>query len=250
MKTKQRTGWLIGFGVVLLALSLLLLGIHYVLFEDIHWLEKYVVFELAFLPIEVIVVTLILDRLLEARERKERLEKMNMVIGLFYSEVGVSLLRRIAERDQEITKIRAELSRAGSLSPADYEKLKATLTQLPYRPVLRPEDFAALKEQLKAHRGFLVRLLENPILLEHEEFTNALRAVFHLTEELDYRQEFLALPDTDIAHLTVDTKRAYSLLVLEWLSYLGYLKEHYPYLFSLAMRTNPFDPEASPVVRG
>jgi hypothetical protein len=40
------------------------------------------------------------------------------------------------------------------------------------------------------------------------------------------------------------------LLVLEWVSYMRYLKEHYPYLFSLAMRTNPFDAEASPVVRG
>ncbi len=118
MKTKQRTGWLIGFGVVLLALSLLLIGVHYILFEDIHWLEKYVVFELAFLPIEVIVVTLILDSLLEARERKERLEKMNMVIGLFFSEVGVGLLRKIAERDRELEKVRAELSHAADLSPA------------------------------------------------------------------------------------------------------------------------------------
>jgi hypothetical protein len=247
---KQRTNWLIGFGIALLALSLLLLGAHYVLFEDIHWLEKYVVFELAFLPIEVIVVTLILDRLLEWREHKERLDKMNMVIGLFFSEVGVGLLRKIADRDGEIEKIRAELSAAGNLSPADYAKLKATLTGFPYSPGMRPEDFAVLKEQLKSHRSFLIRLLENPILLEHEEFTSTLRAVFHLTEELDYRRDIQTLPDTDIAHLTGDTKRVYSLLILEWLSYMRYLKEHYPYLFSLAMRTNPFDPEASPVVRG
>jgi hypothetical protein len=247
---KQRTNWLIGFGIALLALSLLLLGAHYVLFEDIHWLEKYVVFELAFVPIDVIIVTLILESVLEARERKERLEKMNMVIGLFFSEVGVGLLRKVAERDSEIGKIRAELSGAGNLTPAEYAKLKATLTRFPYSPGMRPEDFAALKEQLKSHRSFLVRLLENPILLEHEEFTSTLRAVFHLTEELDYRSDFQTLPDTDIAHLTGDTKRAYSLLIIEWMSYMGFLKGHYPYLFSLAMRTNPFDPEASPVVRG
>jgi hypothetical protein len=247
---KQRTNWLIGFGVALLALSLLLLGVHYVLFEDMHWLEKYVVFELAFLPIEVIVVTLILDRLLEGRERKERLEKMNMVIGLFFSEIGVGLLRQIAGHDRELEKVRAKLAHAADLSPAEYAQLKATLAGFSYKPEMRPEDFAALKEQLRAHRGFLVRLLENPILLEHEEFTNALRAVFHLTEDLDYRQDFRGLPETDIARLTTDVKRAYSQLVVEWLRYMRYLKEHYPYLFSLAMRTNPFDPDASPVVRG
>lgn len=29
---------------------------------------------------------------------------------------------------------------------------------------------------------------------------------------------------------------------------MKHLKESYPYLFSLAVRTNPFDPAASPVV--
>jgi hypothetical protein len=246
---KSRTNWLIGFGVALLALSLLLLGVHYVLFEDPHWLEKYVVFELAFIPIDVIVVTLILESVLEARDRKERLEKMNMVIGLFFSEVGVGLLRKIASRDSEISKIKAELVNAGDLSAADYTKLQSTLKDYPYSPVMRPEDMAALKDLLATHRGFLVRLLENPTLLEHEEFTDALRAVFHLTEELDYRMDFTALPGSDIVHLTGDTKRAYIRLVAEWLRYMRYLKEHYPYLHSLSMRTNPFDTEASPVVK-
>jgi hypothetical protein len=43
--------------------------------------------------------------------------------------------------------------------------------------------------------------------------------------------------------------RVYGLLVREWLSYMQHLKGTYPYLFSLAMRTNPFDSQASPVVR-
>jgi hypothetical protein len=173
---KRRTYWLIGFGIALLVISLLLLGAHYALFEDVHWLEKYVVFELAFLPIDVIVVTLILDTLLTAKERKERLEKMNMVIGLFFSEVGVSLLRKITARGQEIGRIQAELARVGDLSPPEYAKLKSTLADFPYNPDMRPQDLAELKELLTAHRGFLVRLLENPVLLEHEEFTSALQA--------------------------------------------------------------------------
>jgi len=247
---RQRTNWLIGFGIILLVLSLVLLGVHFVLFHDQHWLEKYVVFELAFIPIDVIVVTLILESVLEARERKERLEKMNMVIGLFFSEVGVSLIREIAGRDRKIEGLRAELARSGDLSPSEYSKLKATLADYPYSPDMRTEDLSQLKELLTAHRGFLVRLLENPTLLEHESFTDALRAVFHLTEELDYRKQFSELPDTDIMHLSGDVSRTYGRLVVEWLDYMRYLKVHYPYLYSLAMRTNPFDLKASPVVRG
>jgi len=38
-------------------------------------------------------------------------------------------------------------------------------------------------------------------------------------------------------------------LVRQWLAYMKYLKNFYPYLFSLAMRTNPFDQHASPIIK-
>lgn len=86
-------------------------------------------------------------------------------------------------------------------------------------------------------------------MLEHESFTELLQAVFHLTEELAHRKDVTQLPDADYQHLANDTKRAYILLVHEWLEYMNYLKDNYPYLFSLAMRTNPFDQDASVVIK-
>jgi hypothetical protein len=53
----------------------------------------------------------------------------------------------------------------------------------------------------------------------------------------------------DLAHLKGDIQRVYSLLVRQWVHSMRYLKSQYPYLFSLALRTNPFDREASPIVR-
>jgi hypothetical protein len=50
-------------------------------------------------------------------------------------------------------------------------------------------------------------------------------------------------------HIAGDMQRAYSLLISEWLSYMKHLRENYPYLFSFAMRTNPFDPNASPEIK-
>jgi hypothetical protein len=57
------------------------------------------------------------------------------------------------------------------------------------------------------------------------------------------------LPDTDRQHLAGDVKRVYNLLVHEWLNYMQHLKDNYPYLFSLAMRINPFDQDASVIVK-
>lgn len=73
--------------------------------------------------------------------------------------------------------------------------------------------------------------------------------VFHLTEELAHRVDVKNLPASDYEHLSGDIKRMYVLLISEWLSYMKHLKDDYPYLFSLAVRTNPFNPSASPVIQ-
>ena len=51
-----------------------------------------------------------------------------------------------------------------------------------------------------------------------------------------------------MAHLAGDVARAYSLLVVEWLRYMAHMQDQYPFLFSLAARRNPFDPQATPIV--
>jgi voltage-gated potassium channel len=48
--------------------------------------------------------------------------------------------------------------------------------------------------------------------------------------------------------LANDAKRAYSALVRQWVDYLQHLKRSYPYLFSLALRTNPFSEHPTAVI--
>lgn len=43
----------------------------------------------------------------------------------------------------------------------------------------------------------MLRLLENPVHLEHEAFAEFLRAVFHLTEEVEKREDLTAFPAVD-----------------------------------------------------
>ncbi|WP_424359931.1 hypothetical protein [Methanocella sp. MCL-LM] len=243
-----RVGWKLLLGTGLVLISVAVFGLHILLFHDAHWLEKYLVFYLGFLPVEVIVVTLILDRLIEMRERQERMEKMNMVIGLFFSEIGTSLLRMMVIEDRSASELRNCLQITGQCKPDDFNRIRQTMKGHEFRAEFDAGELTAIKELLSSKRPTLVRLLENPVLLEHEVFTNLLRAVFHLAEELDYRGPLDQLPDSDIAHLSRDTSRAYELLALQWLDYIQYLEGHYPYLFSLALRTNPFDEKASPVV--
>jgi len=189
------------------------------------------------------------ELMLSRREKLARMKKLNMVIGVFFSEVGNRLIRIFAQADPRFEEIQKGLIITEKWTHQDFLAVSEHLKGLKYGVEIAHMDLAGLKDFLLKQRDFLVRLLENPTLLEHEYFTDLLRAVFHLTEELAYREDLSQQPGTDRVHIAGDINRAYHLLVHQWVDYMEYLKANYPYLFSLAMRTNPFDRQASPIVK-
>lgn len=204
--------------------------------------------DLAFVPVQVLLVTIILNSLLAEREKRAMLRKMNMAIGVFFSEVGTSLLRSFSSYDGAIDEIRPSLLVRPEWNDREFTGAAKSLAQARCDVRATADELHQLKEDLLAKRPFLLGLLENANLLEHDSFTNLLWAVFHLAEELACRTDFNALPESDLAHLRGDVRRAYVALLIEWVIYLRHLKTDYPYIFSLVVRTNPFDPEARAVV--
>lgn len=245
----KRIKWYIIVGSSLVVLSLILYFVQVAIFHRVKDTFFYILQDLAFVPIEVLLVTLIISGLLNMREKRLRLEKLNMVIGIFFSEVGTRLIAYFSDFDPELDKIRNNLIVTNNWSDQEFLNVSKSLRNYNYTVEIQKVNLEDLRIFLSGKREFLVRLLENPVLLEHESFTELLRAVFHLTEELASRDDLQRLPATDYAHLAGDVKRAYVLLVYEWLDYMKHLKDNYPYLFSLAMRTNPFDQKASPIVK-
>jgi len=241
--------WQIIFGVSLIALSAILYLVQIDIFNTPRDTMFYLFQDLAFVPIQVLLVTLIIAQLLGIREKRAMLKKLNMVIGAFFSEIGTRLLKSFPDFDLHYDKIRGNLIVTNDWSEQEFSIVRKRLNSYDYKIKSQKGDLEDLKRFLIGKRDFLLRLLENPNLLEHESFTDLLWAVFHLTEELASRVNVRQLPDTDYEHISGDIKRAYVLLISEWLAYMKHLKDNYPYLFSLAMRTNPFDPNASPEVK-
>lgn len=242
--------WQVLLGLFLMLLSAAVYFVHYLIFRDPHHIFVYLIGDIAFVFIEVLMVTLIIHRLLSVREKRTMLRKLNMVIGAFFSEVGTGLLKSFSEFDPTAGKIGKDLVVTTDWTDKEFSNLGKSLKSYPYTTEYQRGDLEKLRDFLIGKRDFLLGLLENPNLLEHDTFTNLLWAVFHLTEELANRTDLKDLPDTDYEHLEGDIKRAYGLLISEWLAYMRHLKKDYPYLFSLAIRTNPFDPDASVEVRG
>jgi hypothetical protein len=246
---KRFLNWQVLLGISLVALSAVLYLLHYAIFRDSHHIFIYLLGDIAFVPIEVLLVTLIIHRLLNAREKRAMLKKMNMVVGVFFNEVGITLLKLLSVFDPQSGKLGVKLVVASNWSEQEFSMVKKYVKGYDCRIDIHKGDLQGLRDFLVGERRFLLALLQNPNLLEHEFFTDLLWAVTHLTEELSHRKDLKTLPNADYEHLSGDIKRAYIMLITEWLAYMKHLKESYPYLFSLAVRTNPFDPAASPEVR-
>jgi hypothetical protein len=241
--------WQVLLSVGLVLLTAGLYGLHFLVFRDARHIFSYFLDNIAFLPVQVLFVTLIINQLLRNRDKRAKLKKLNMVIGTFFSEAGGELIRSFLTFEKNDAALKTVILHDRRWADGDFKRLRQRLQEYPYAIDPGLGSLAELKAFMTSRREFLLLLLGNPNLLEHDKFTDLLWAVFHLTDELVYRDDFTRLPAADLQHLAQDLRRAFHLLVLEWLAYMQHLKHAYPYLFSLAIRTNPFDPEASPVFK-
>lgn len=123
----RRLNWQISLGLSLIALSALLYLIHYVIFRDTHHIFIYMIGDIAFVPIEVLLVTLIVHKLLSEREKRSMMHKLNMVIGAFFSEVGTALLKYFMGFDSNINRIRRNLIVDSNWSKKEFYSVKSHL---------------------------------------------------------------------------------------------------------------------------
>jgi len=239
---KDRIVWL------LLLVSLVLYLADYYLFGRAGEIGFSFMSNVAFLPVYVLFVTLMIERVIKERERDAMLKKMNMVIGIFFSEVGTHLLRDFLDFFPDGHELTKALRPTPQWRDKDFLAARDFLKGQDIRLDSRLGDLSALKAFLAEKKGTMLMLMENPNLLEHAAFTDLLWAVFHLIEELQARRSLAGLPESDLDHLSGDMKRAHTHLLIEWVSYMWHLKKDYPYLYSLAVRMNPMNPDAHPEV--
>lgn len=230
--------------LLMLILSLTLYGLEYLLFGQIREIGFGFLGNLAFLPIYVLFVTFMIENILKQRDKDVLHQKMNMVIGVFFSEVGTPLLKDGFAFLVDKKGLTERVKISTQWSSEDFRALALFLDSGEMKMESRLSDMDCLKGFLVARRNFMLGLLENPNLLEHDGFTELLWAVFHLLEELQAREKLAGLPEADMDHLSGDIRRAYTNLLKQWVVYLQHLKSDYPYLYSLAVRNNPLNPDA------
>lgn len=243
----KRYSFIIYLAVAFIVLSSITYLVHYLIFRDIHHIFIYMVGDLAFLPLEVLLVVLIIERVLAQREKKTKLQKLNMVVGAFFNEVGNHLLGWLLHDFNNKSDISGHLNVKDNWGRKEFREAADYAYHLKVDIDCRNVDLPELKQFLARKREFLLTLLGNPNLLEHDRFTDLLWAVTHLDEELEFRPSLVDLPEADLRHLAVDIQRMYDHLASEWLDYIEHLQRNYSFLYSLVLRTHPFQDNPSAV---
>lgn len=244
----MRTSWRTGLLLLLILLSGMFYGINYGIYRDTTYMGRLLTMQLGFVPVQVILITLFLNSVIAGREKRARLAKLNMVIGSFFSEFGEHLLRIFTDLDPKGDDLKRGVLLAREWTDSDFIAAHDYVKKHDYAIRINAGRLLELREFLLTKRTFLLWLVENPNLLEHESFTDLLMSIFHLTDELAHRGDLSTLPDTDYRHLAEDIKRAYKSLLSEWLQYMKHISISYPYFYSLSVRVNPLNPAARPEV--
>lgn len=242
MKKHIKSQLLIGLGLIIL--SIVLHYVHVLMFKDIHHTMIFLVADIAFVPLEVFFVTMVLDRILEKREKAHMIEKLNMLVRLFYTKVGQDLLNIFVSSDAGIQNVRKACEIDMKTYEMDFRSAENAIEDHEHEVDMAKIDLNHLKSVLDDQENFLVNMISSPVLVEYDTFSDLLLSLFHLREELNMKlipENQLDMKAHHVEHLKVDINRAYRHLALEWVNYMKYLKDHYPFLYVTAITKNPYD---------
>ena len=246
--------WKIKFSIIMVIAIIVIYGSNILILKDPEHVISYIWTHLGFIPVDILIVAFVLDEIISKKEKEAMMEKLDMIMSTFFSEVGNDLISQLSS----VNKHKADTSYLESIKSwddKDYEnKLKEIKNiNIPFRADVTSEDreeyLTNIRNLLINKREFIVGLLNNPNLLEKEEFSKLLTAILHLDEELEHRPDLSKVTDVDFNHLNGDMERIYNILIHEWIYYLRYLNKHYPYMIALIIRTNPFDANADAYVK-
>ncbi|MGL5506392.1 MAG: hypothetical protein ACRDB0_00665 [Paraclostridium sp.] len=217
--------------IILIALSAIMFLIHYLVFGQAVNTAYYSFMNLCFIPINSLVVTIILESLIEYKAKQERIEKLNMLVGIFFTEVGSKLMHLIISADED--------AKNSIISFEDLSKVKSQIGKQDYKINMDEINIEAIKSVLVQNSNLFINLVSNENILQHEIFTDLIMSVIHLRDEIIFMENDI-YGEMDIRHLENDIIRVYKNITIQWVHYLEYLNKFYPFLYNNAIRVNPF----------
>lgn len=217
--------------LLLICISALLFYSHYLIFGQAETTSYYSFMSICLIPINILTVTIVFENIIEIKSKKEKMNKLNMLIGMFFSEFGYQLMHLIIKCDP-----------TGKNLICCFDNLKNVELKLQnhkHNVDINKIDIYNLEDILLKNKETLINLMGNDNILEHETFTDLLMSIMHLRDEIIFMKHN-TFDDNAMIHLQVDISRVYKNITMQWVKYLYHLEKNYPYLYKNAIQVNPF----------
>ena len=160
MNTK-RNRLILAVGLVILSSALYYF--HYMVFHDAHHIFIYLIGDIAFLPLELVFVSLIFHQIIEDREKLKTVRKVNMLIGDFFSQIGNELFVLLIRSDNHVSALKETLLITNDWTKKNFKQAYQVVDR--YTASFAQVDLNGLKALLDQNKDCIHKLLENPVLL-------------------------------------------------------------------------------------
>lgn len=220
--------------IVLMSISITIYFFHYLIFGDIRQTLSGIILSLAYVPIGIIYQELIVDKILDKKQKLNSVEKINIVIGAFYNEVGNSLIKIISKGDKNIDVIRCNIDINNNWSNENFEDLIDLLKVYVCELDITKIDIVKVVKLLNKKDTLIINLMINESIKEYKGFIELLMSLIHLRDELNFRDNI----KND--RIEKELCKNYKILLIQWVKYIEELKEIEYDLFLKIIMNSPF----------
>ena len=209
---------------VLLAISACIYGMQILIFKDVRNTEFYIFQDMAFIPISIAITTVVVGELLDINNKRDSRQKTRMLTSTFFSDIGfelMSMLALVSNIDEEL------LHTINDTELSDLDKI----TAIKNSGLTVNADmgiYTIISDVIIASKTDILILSSNPMLYDHEYFSDLLWELLHLMDEFRLRGDYVKLTPSDLTELNSDFAQVLELLLINWVVNAKYLKETYP----------------------
>lgn len=209
---------------VLLAISACIYGMQILIFKDVRNTEFYIFQDMAFIPISIAITTVVVGELLDINNKRDSRQKTRMLTSTFFSDIGfelMSMLALVSNIDEGLlhTINATELSESDKITTIKNSGLTVNADMGIY---------TIISDVIIASKTDILILSSNPMLYDHEYFSDLLWELLHLMDEFRLRGDYVKLTQNDLTELNSDFAQVLELLLINWVVNAKYLKETYP----------------------
>ena len=209
---------------VLLAISACIYGMQILIFKDVRNTEFYIFQDMAFIPISIAITTVVVGELLDINNKRDSRQKTRMLTSTFFSDIGfelMSMLALVSNIDEAL------LQTINDSDLSEQDKISA-IKNSGFTVNADMGIYTIISDVIIASKTDILILSSNPMLYDHEYFSDLLWELLHLMDEFRLRGDYVKLTPNDLTELNSDFAQVLELQLINWVVNAKYLKETYP----------------------